>query len=64
MLSSDRHNKASKSTIAVTKIAGMCTGALSGASGEISRTHCAENERGTTHINVKKIKNSTSFLKL
>jgi hypothetical protein len=63
-LSSDRHNKTSKSNIATTKIAGMCLGALSGPVGDISRTHCVENDRGTTHTNVKKQTNSTSFLKL
>ncbi len=64
MLSSDRHNKTSKSNIAITKIAGMCVGALSDSPGNISRTHCVENDRGTTHINIKKQTNSTSFLKL
>ncbi len=64
MLSSDRHNKTSKSNVALTKIAGMCSGALSGAAGDVSGKHCMENDRGTSHINVKKQTNLTSFLRL
>ena len=64
MHSSERQNNNDKSDIPITKIHGICAGGLSGSTGDISGTHCRQNERGTTHINLKKLSNSTSFFKL
>jgi hypothetical protein len=64
MLSSDRQNKTSKINVALTKIPGMCVGALSSPTGDTGRMQCTESDLGTTKINVKKQANSPGFLKL
>lgn len=64
MLSSERHKKAAKSDVAVLKIPGICVGGLTGSAGEISQTHRAQNERGTSHIYIKKKNGAKSFMEL
>jgi hypothetical protein len=64
MLSPDKHNKILKSDIAVLKIADMCVGGLSAPAGQVSQTHCRQNERGTAHIHVRTKSGPKPFLEI
>jgi hypothetical protein len=64
MLSSQRHNKMLKSDVAILKIPGNCSGMLSAPAGQASNIHMAQNERGTSKINLRKASQVQSFLEL
>lgn len=64
MLSSEKQNKILKSDVAVLKIADLCAGGLSGPAGQISKTHCGQNERGTSHIHIRTRSAPKPFLEI
>lgn len=64
MLSSGRHKKAAKGDVPIVKIPGICVGGLTGPTGEVSQTHCVQNERGTSRIYIKKNCKPKSFMEI
>ena len=64
MLSSDKHNKILKSDVAMLKIPGNCNGMLSAPAGHLSNVHVAQNERGTSKINLRHVSQTKPFLEL
>ena len=64
MIALAKPTKLAKTDVPIIKIPGLCIGALTGPTGEISQTHCRQNQRGTAHINIRQKTNSRSFLEL
>jgi hypothetical protein len=64
MLSSEKHNKMLKSDVAMLKIPGNCNGMLSAPVGQLSNVHLAQNERGTSKINLRHVPSAKQFLEL
>ena len=64
MLSLERKPPLPKTDVSILKIPGLCIGGLTGPVGNISKTHCNQNKRGTEHINIRPKSPTGSFLAL
>jgi len=64
MLSLEKKQQLPKADIPVLKIPDLCIGSLTGPVGNVSKTHCNQNKRGTEHINIRPKSHTDSFLAL
>jgi hypothetical protein len=64
MISLDKKPQYPKTDVPVLKIPDLCIGGLTGPAGNISKTLCNQNKRGTEHINIRPKSHADSFLAL
>ena len=57
MFSTKLQDKLSKNDVPILSMPDMCIGGLTGAPGDITRKHCLQKKRGTSHINIKPYSN-------